>query len=148
MHIKKQTSFECYRRTKRCLMKLLTFIRLKRLSKKEDNRACWISTSRQLNKVKRHKQYPLPRIMDILRKRCRYEFFAKLDNSMQYYTFELDNKSQDSCTIITPFGKYGKWLYCPACSLSCMQIWYFLQCSAILYLAEHFNYECINFTIH
>ena len=44
--------------------------------------------------------------MDILRKHSRYKFFAKLDVSMQYYTFELDNKSQDSCTIITSFGKY------------------------------------------
>jgi hypothetical protein len=87
-------------------MKLLTFIHMKRLSKKEYNRARWISTSRQLNKVKRSKQYPLPIITDILRKRSRYEFFTKLDNIMQFYTFELDNKSQDSCTIITPFGKY------------------------------------------
>ncbi len=44
--------------------------------------------------------------MDILRKHSRYKFFTKLDNSMQYYTFEIDNKSQDSCTIITPFGKH------------------------------------------
>ncbi len=42
----------------------------------------------------------------------------------------------------------GKRLYCPACSLSCMQIWYFWHCPAVLYPAKHFNYECINFSIH
>ncbi len=60
----KQICFECYRKTKRSLMKLLMFIHMKRLSK-EENRAHWISISRQLNKVKRCKQYPLPIITDI-----------------------------------------------------------------------------------
>ncbi len=60
---------------------------------KEDNRVHWISNSRQLNEVKRRKQYLLPMITDILHKCSRYKFFTKLDISMQYYTFELDNKS-------------------------------------------------------
>jgi hypothetical protein len=46
---------------------------------KKDNRVCWIRDSRQLNKVIRRKQYPLPIITDILHKCSGYKFFDKLE---------------------------------------------------------------------
>ncbi len=70
---------------------------------KKGSRVRWISNLCQLNKVIRRKQHPLPIITDILRKCSGYKFFTKLDVSMQYYKFELDEESQALCTIITPF---------------------------------------------
>ncbi|KAL7476010.1 hypothetical protein ACHAW6_001897 [Cyclotella cf. meneghiniana] len=50
--------------------------------------------------------------MDILHKCSGYKFLTELDVSMQYYTFKLDEYSQDLYTIITPFGKF-KYLIIP-----------------------------------
>ncbi|KAL7480885.1 hypothetical protein ACHAW6_011363 [Cyclotella cf. meneghiniana] len=70
-----------------------------------------------INKFKICKQYPMPIIIVLFCKCSGYKFFTKLDISMQYYSFELDEFSQNLCIIITPFGKY-KFLM-PPMGLKC-----------------------------
>ena len=73
---------------------------------KKDGRVRWISDFRGLNKALKRKVWPMPLISELLAKRSGYQFMSKIDISMQYYTFELDEESKDICTIATSFGLY------------------------------------------
>ena len=73
---------------------------------KKDASVRWISDFRGLNRALKRAVYHLPRIGDILKRRKDYKYVTKLDISMQYYTFELDEESSNLCTIATPFGLY------------------------------------------
>ena len=59
-----------------------------------------------MNKVIHRHKYPLPWIHDILTRWSGYSFFSKLDVSLQYYAFALDEESQKLGVISSPFGLF------------------------------------------
>ncbi len=73
---------------------------------KKDGQVRQISDFLSLNKCTKCKQYALPIIHNIMQWILGYKVFTKLGISMQYYTFERNEESQELCVIITPFGKY------------------------------------------
>ena len=68
------------------------------ITQKKDGRVCWVSDLQKLNESIIRKKYPLPRIGDILSQHIGYKYFTKIDISMQYWAFELDEESQELCT--------------------------------------------------
>jgi hypothetical protein len=70
---------------------------------KKDGRIRWVSDFRGLNKSLKRRQYPLPIIQDIITKHSGYKYFTKLDLTMMYYCFELDEESKQLATIVTPY---------------------------------------------
>ena len=76
------------------------------ITPKKDGRVRWVSDFRELNKLLVRRPFPLPRIQDIMNRRGKYKYFTKIDLSMFFYCFELDDESKDMCTINTPFGLY------------------------------------------
>ena len=73
---------------------------------KKDRRVRWISDFWRPNKLLCCPRYFLPNIPVIMQKRVSYKHITKLDISMGFYTFELDEEAQKYCVISFPFGLY------------------------------------------
>ena len=68
---------------------------------------------RELNKRVLCKQYPLPKIQDVMRKQQGYKYFTKIDLSMQYWCFELDDESMELTIAYSPDGQLYQYNVLP-----------------------------------
>lgn len=77
-------------------------------TKKANGTIRTVDDLRKLNAAIKRVHYTLPKIQDIFERRRNYLFFTKIDISMQYYCFHLDEQSSWYCVLVTPFGKYRR----------------------------------------
>ena len=90
-----------------------------------------------MNKRVFRKQYPLPKIQDVMRKQQGYKYFTKIDLSMQYWCFELDDESKGLTTTYGPNGQLYQYNVLPmnvcvspyAAQAEMEQILYGLDCT-------------------
>ena len=73
---------------------------------KKDNIVQWVSDFRELNKHIKRKLFYMPKIQDIMNWRGKYKYFTKINLSMFFYCFKLDNESKELCTIKTSYGLF------------------------------------------
>jgi hypothetical protein len=62
---------------------------------KQDRRVHWVSDFHGLNEAIKQKVYPIPIISNMLCCRRGYKYLTKIDLSMQYYCFELDDANKE-----------------------------------------------------
>merc|ERR1711884_696086 len=74
---------------------------------KKDLRVRWVSDFRILNEMILREPHTLPRIQDIMNERSTNTFFTKIDLSMMFYCFMLDEESQKICVISLEDGNYA-----------------------------------------
>ena len=75
---------------------------------KKDGAIRTVDDLRELNKCVQRRVYPLPRLMDMLRRHHGWQFLTILDLTLCYYTYMLDDESSWMCVLVTPFGKYRR----------------------------------------
>jgi len=74
---------------------------------KKNGQVRFLTDFRQVNDKLLWKPYPIPKILDMMQTLQGFRYASTLDLNMGYYTLCLDKKTQDICTIVTPWGKYS-----------------------------------------
>ena len=80
---------------------------------KKDNRVRFVTDYRRLNRHVIRRPYPMPKIQEIMQNCRNYSYFTKIDLSMMFYCFELDEQSRNLTTTMAPDGTLLEYNVCP-----------------------------------